>query len=73
MKDEVFEGLRETRLSDPDSWRKYIHNAPSTERLYLGDLHQLLRDMAAEGNRARTAFVYNFRTRACICYELGRT
>ncbi|MCJ1393822.1 hypothetical protein MMC18_006698 [Xylographa bjoerkii] len=73
MKDDIFEGLRDTRLSDPESWRRLIQNAPLPERQYLGSLHELLNDMANEAKGAsRNAFVYNFRTKACIYYDLWR-
>ena len=76
MKDDIFEGLRETRLSDTDSWRKLIQNAPLAERAYLTDLHEMLDTMANEvkGSKesSRSAFIYNFRTRACIYYDLWR-
>ena len=72
-KDDIFEGIRETRLSDPDSWRKLIQGAPLAERQYLGEVHALLGSMADEARGGvRNAFVYNFRTRACIFYDLGR-
>ncbi|MCJ1378773.1 hypothetical protein MMC17_001872 [Xylographa soralifera] len=71
MKDDIFEGLRDTRLSDPESWRRLIQNAPLAERPYLASLHELLNDMSSEAKGAsRNAFVYNFRTKACIYYGL---
>ena len=72
LKDDVFEGLRGTRLSDPESWRKFIQSAPLAERQYLGHVHELLDDMASEAKNLRNAFIYNFRTRACICYDLWK-
>ncbi|MCJ1476874.1 hypothetical protein MMC13_005543 [Lambiella insularis] len=73
MKDDVFAGLRDTRLSDPDSWRRVIQNAPLAERAYLGSLHELLEDMASEAKGpVKNAFLYNFRTRACVYYDLWR-
>jgi eukaryotic translation initiation factor 2-alpha kinase 4 len=72
-KDDILEAIRDTRLSDPDSWRKTINNAPATERQYLGQVHELLLDMAKEGkDRSRNAFVFNFKTGSCIYYDLGR-
>ena len=73
MKDDVFNGLRDTRIPDPDGWRRFIQSAPLAERDYLSDLHKLLLDMASEGKgKERNAWVYNFRTRACFLYDLGR-
>ena len=72
-KDEIFEGLKDTRLSDPDSWRRFIQSAPLAERQYLSQVHELLSDVAGESRGStRNAFIYNFRTRACIYYDLGK-
>lgn len=71
-KDEIFDGLRATRLSDADSWKKFIQSAPPNERQYLGQVHQLLKDMAKDARPgAMNAFIYNFRTKNCIAYDLG--
>lgn len=72
-KDETFEGLRGTRLSDPESWRKFIQSAPPTERQYLGQVHLLLKDMAKDARPSgrSNAFIYNFRTKNSIPYDLG--
>ena len=73
MKDDVFDGLRATRLTDPDSWRRFVQGAPLAERAYLGQVHDLLLDMArAAKGKERNAWLYNFRTRACLLYDLGR-
>ena len=72
-KDEVFEGISETRLSDPESWKSFIQSAAPGERQYLGQLQNMLKGMqkdAASGNP--NAIIYNFRTKACISYHLGR-
>lgn len=80
-KDETMNSIRETRLSDPDSWRRAIQSVPMVERKYLQELHDLLLGYAAnwkevvnEGS-ARSgeggkAFVYNFRTGGCFLYDL---
>lgn len=73
LKDDIFDRIRHTRLSDPDSWRRFIQSAPVAERAYLGQVHSMLAEMAGESQGgARNAFVYNFRTRACVYYDLGR-
>jgi translation initiation factor 2-alpha kinase 4 len=80
-KEEVMNSIRDTRLSDPDSWRKAIQSLPIAERKYLQELHDLLlgyaarwREVLAEGSvRSREggkAFVYNFRTGGCLLYDL---
>ncbi|KAL6713136.1 eukaryotic translation initiation factor 2-alpha kinase [Lecanora helva] len=74
-KDDTFDGIAETRLSDPESWRKFIQSAAPGERQYLGQLQNMLKGMAKEATTqegGNTAIVYNFRTKACISYNLGR-
>lgn len=72
--DDTLEAIRDTRLSDPDSWKALIQNAPVNERKYLQQVNDLLTSFASEGrgSDARHAFVFNFRTRNCILYDLGR-
>lgn len=76
-RDDVLDSIRDTRLSDPDSWRTVIQNAPLTERKYLSQVYDLLSDLASE-NRASdstesytNAFIYNYRTGSCVYYNLG--
>lgn len=77
VRDEVLDSIRDTRLSDPDSWRTVIQNAPLTERKYLSQVYELLTDLASEihaGSGAEgytNAFIYNFRTGSCVYYDLG--
>ncbi|KAK2787365.1 hypothetical protein FQN52_007269 [Onygenales sp. PD_12] len=81
-RDDLLEALRETRLSDPDSWRTVIQNAPLTERKYMGQVHEMLSDLANESRdpqdsggkeKYRNAFIYNYRTGSCIYYDLARS
>jgi translation initiation factor 2-alpha kinase 4 len=70
--DHVLELIKETRLSDPDSWRKVSHAVPTTERRYIGEIHDLLKGMAFQNkDTTRNSFIYNFRTGTCIYYDLG--
>ncbi|KAF2715270.1 kinase-like protein [Pleomassaria siparia CBS 279.74] len=80
-KDEVMHLIRETRLSDPDGWRKAIQSLPIAERKYLQELHDLLLGYAAKwkavslegtgrSGEGGKAFVYNFRTGGCLLYDL---
>ena len=72
--------IKETRLSDPDSWRYFIQKMPLAERKYLQELHDLLLGYRAKwvegkGNgdaedAVGKAFVYNFRTGGCLLYDL---
>ncbi|KAI9772975.1 MAG: hypothetical protein M1840_008857 [Geoglossum simile] len=72
IRDDVLDMIRETRLSDPDSWRKVIQGVPLNERKYLSQVHELLGDMAKDEKvTARNAFIYNFRTGSCVFYDLG--
>lgn len=73
-RDDVLESIRETRLSDGDTWRKVIQGVPVGERQYLGQVHKVLEDMRAkwdEGHGQRLAGLYNFRSGNCIYYDLG--
>lgn len=67
--DEILEAIRDTRVNDTDSWRTLIQNAPLQERKYLQQVLELLREMADSGKNG--AFVFNYRTRGCIYYNLG--
>ena len=78
-RDDVLQSIRDTRLSDPDSWRTVIQSAPLTERKYLSQVYELLSDLASE-NRTddspesyTNAFIYNYRTGSCVYYDLGRS
>ncbi|KAI9924467.1 hypothetical protein MW887_007094 [Aspergillus wentii] len=79
-RDEVLETIRDTRLSDPDSWRTVIQHAPLTERKYLSQVHELLCDLANESSAVadstgsfNNVFIYSYRTGSCLNYDLGRT
>lgn len=70
--DQVMELIRETRLSDPESWRKVTHSVPSAERRYVGEIHDMMSTLAHQNkDTTRNAFVYNYRTGMCIYYDLG--
>ncbi|KAJ5752060.1 Serine/threonine-protein kinase GCN2 [Penicillium odoratum] len=78
-RDDVLAAIRDTRLSDPDSWRTVIQSAPLTERKYLGQVYELLSDLASESRTSESAesytnaFIYNYRTGSCVYYDLGRS
>lgn len=69
-KDEYFEGLRSTKLFDVESWRKLIQNTAADDRAYLRDVHKVLQEISKESQTPRNAFIYNFRSKACIYYDL---
>ncbi|KAJ5523502.1 Serine/threonine-protein kinase GCN2 [Penicillium frequentans] len=76
-RDEVLAAIRDTRLSDTESWRSVIQNAPLTERKYLSQVYDLLMDFASEARSSErpdsytNAFIYNYRTGSCVYYDLG--
>ncbi|KAI5201496.1 hypothetical protein AUEXF2481DRAFT_631903 [Aureobasidium subglaciale EXF-2481] len=81
----IVESIRdETRLSDPDSWRKFVQSAPLAERQYLAQVHELLAEMRKKWEAGlqvqgredgvgvgREACLYNFRTANCVYYDVG--
>ncbi|KAJ4367032.1 eukaryotic translation initiation factor 2-alpha kinase [Neocucurbitaria cava] len=80
-KEEVMNLIKDTRLSDPDSWRHAIQKMPIAERKYLQELHDLLLKYKTRWETTRNedgrgsgevgkAFVYNFRTGGCLLYDL---
>lgn len=72
VKDDIFERIRETRLSDTESWKRFIQNTPADDRAYLKEVQKCLQDMATERPEIRSVFVYNFRGgKSCIYYDLG--
>lgn len=75
-RDGIIESIRdETRLSDPDSWRKLIQSTPLAERQYVGQVHDLLGEMRKkwqqEEGAGREVCVFNFRTGTCVYYDVG--
>jgi eukaryotic translation initiation factor 2-alpha kinase 4 len=69
--EEILDEMRDTRLHDVDSWRALIQRAPMQERRYLQQVVDLLREMAGGGGGAGGVFIFNYRTRGCIYYDIG--
>lgn len=70
--DQVMDLIRQTRLSDAESWRKVTHAVPTAERRYIGEIHDLMATMSQQNKDiTRNSFIYNFRTGMCIYYDLG--
>lgn len=70
--DNVMELIRDTKLSDPESWRKVSQSVSNAERRYIGEIHDLMSTLAHQNKETtRHAFIYNFRTGMCIHYDLG--
>lgn len=70
--DKVIEMLRNTRLSDADSWREVAQKAPMADRKYVLEMWDLMKELAEEREEGQAghAFIYNFRTGSCIYYDL---
>ena len=84
--DLVLDLVKTTSLSDAESWRRIEHAVGTTEKRYVREIHDMLkqwREEMEEGNKrggvgsgggsggAGNAFVYNFRTGKCVYYDLG--
>jgi translation initiation factor 2-alpha kinase 4 len=73
-RDDVLELLRETRLSDAESWRKMVQSVQLNERQYLQQVQDILagwRKEWTEGEKTREACVFNFRTGHSVYYDVG--
>ncbi|ODA79871.1 hypothetical protein RJ55_05468 [Drechmeria coniospora] len=72
--DQVMDLIRQTAITDQDSWRKAENAVTTTEKKYLRELHDQLstwRLAFERSNGTRHAFIYNFRTGTCLYYDLG--
>ncbi|KAJ0323998.1 hypothetical protein Brms1b_001245 [Colletotrichum noveboracense] len=72
--DQVMDMIRETCLSDAESWRKLEHSVTTAEKKYVREIHaEMVKSKAAweMRNASRHSFIYNFRTGNCIYYDLG--
>ena len=71
-RDEVIDKISETRLSDPDSWRRVIQDVNLSDRNYLQEIHGLIQQFKIQyGETSRNCFIYNFRTGHCVYYDLN--
>ncbi|OAQ77210.1 protein kinase (Gcn2) [Purpureocillium lilacinum] len=72
--DQVMDLIRQTSISDQESWRKVDHAVTTSEKKYVRELHDQLdtwRYAYEKKNGTRHSFIYNFRTGTCIYYDLG--
>ena len=70
-RDETLEKLRDTRLSNPESWREVIQHVPLAERQYCHHIRDLIEKLKDQyGEVSRKCFIYNFRTGFCIDYDM---
>jgi len=69
--DEILYRIRETKMSDPESWRRVIQNVPLLERKYVHEIYDLLSTFKVQySETSRYCFVYNFKTGTCIHYDM---
>ncbi|KAF4511188.1 hypothetical protein G6O67_003008 [Ophiocordyceps sinensis] len=72
--DQVMDLIRETSISDHESWKKVEHAVTTSEKKYVRELHDQLetwRWAYERKNGSRHSFIYNFRTGNCLYYDLG--
>ena len=72
--DGVMDMIRQTSLSDPESWRKVEQGVTTAEKKYVKEIHDMLDEWRWKWESkkgTRHAFVYNFRTGTCLYYDLG--
>lgn len=72
--DQVMDGIRETFLSDAESWRRLEHSVTNAEKKYVKEVHEQLDGWRFAWERkggSRHAFLYNFRSGTCIYYDLS--
>nr|OQO18636.1 hypothetical protein B0A51_14368 [Rachicladosporium sp. CCFEE 5018] len=75
-RDDVLDLIRDTRLSDAESWRKAVQAVTLNERQYLQQVQETLASWRKkwsedEDGASREACVFNFRSGACVYYDLG--
>ncbi|KAI3536661.1 hypothetical protein CABS01_15619 [Colletotrichum abscissum] len=75
--DQVMDLIRDTCLSDGESWRRVEHSVTTAEKKYVREIHDMLLnwkwawEKKSGSGGSRHAFLYNFRTGNCIYYDLG--
>lgn len=72
--DDVMSMIHATTLSDADSWRRVEQMVGTVEKKYVREIHDMLQAWRWEFEASKGpghAFVYNFRSKNCIYYDLG--
>lgn len=72
--DQVMEAMQETKLSEPESWRRVEHAVTTSEKKYVREIHDQLdtwRHKFDKKGGSRHSFLYNFRTGYCLYYDLS--
>ncbi len=72
LREDIFEGIRNTSLSDAESWSKLAHNAPATDREYINGVRELMTDITKKANGVTDSFIYNSQSGSCMHYDLAR-
>jgi len=68
--DDTLHRIRNTRLSDGESWRALRHAVALTEREYVQEIQEQLIDWNKAGQDG--AFLCNYKTKTCILYDFGK-
>lgn len=72
--DQVMDLLRETKLSEHESWKNAEQAVTMAEKKYVRELYTQLdtwRSTYERKNTSNHAFIYNFRTGTCVYYDLS--
>lgn len=69
--DDTLHRIRNTRLSDGESWRSLRHSVALTEREYVQEIQEQLQDWSNRGQEG--AFLCNYKTKTCIIYDFGKS
>ncbi|KAK5097358.1 eukaryotic translation initiation factor 2-alpha kinase [Exophiala xenobiotica] len=68
--DDTLHRIRNTRLSDGETWRTLRHAVALTEREYVQEIQEQLMDWSKAGQDG--AFLCNYKTKTCIFYDFGK-
>lgn len=68
IRDDLLEAIKFTTMNG-EVWKKVIQNAPAADRRYVQQLHEMLENLATEGEKS--CFIYNYRTGAMVFYYLA--
>jgi len=74
-RDEIVEMIRQTRLSDPEGWRRVAQDVNLSERQYVQEVWDLLKEFKLQyadstTGQGRNCFLFNFRTGLMTLYDL---
>ncbi|KAH0498056.1 hypothetical protein TgHK011_005335 [Trichoderma gracile] len=72
--DHLMELVQNTKLSDPESWRKAEHSVSTSEKKNVREIHDQLdtwRYKYEKKNGSKHSFLYNFRSGTCMYYDLS--